>query len=99
MRLIELFSAIVLILRLVPAGGFPNGAGECKGNEAAVGGSHLADDRTVQSGPLDVGDITVILNGVELSPDRVDKFPTNTDLEIVVRGNAVDFKGLLIRLE
>jgi hypothetical protein len=35
---------------------FPYGAGSCIGNEAAVGGSHIADDdRKIQTGSLDVG--------------------------------------------
>jgi hypothetical protein len=97
-----LLSSTILVLFCIQPNvviSFPTGAGGCAGNEAAVGGAHLTDDREVQGGPLDVGDIVVAMNGFILDPITTDSFPINTDIEITVEGNTVDYKGILIRME
>lgn len=103
---------LLLSLQQLPfASSYPNGAGGCEGNKAAVGGSHLTRNVTYNLSLAQLG-IVVTLGSVVLTPvgsnsnssninntNTVALFEANTDYEIQVQATVFQYKGCLIRLQ
>lgn len=80
---------------------YPNGAGGCAGNMAAVGGYHLDDsnNRTVKNGTLKEGAVQVTIGDEMLNPDTVANFTTGEDHTVTIEAIQFSIRGALIRLE
>lgn len=80
---------------------FPNGAGGCAGDMAAVGGYHLdkSNNRTVSTNTLAAGGVDVRIGDVLLDPNAVADFATGQNHTVTVETTQFPIRGTLIRLQ
>lgn len=94
---------LLLLLSLKGTTAYSNGAGECEGGKAAVGGFHLDTSnsaRQVITGSLTEGSVKVIIGADRLIPGSVYELSTQTDyvLEVTTDNALGGYKGILLRL-
>jgi hypothetical protein len=80
---------------------FPTGAGGCIGGGAAVMSKHVtpAEGKTIVTGYLADGGVTLLLNGNPLTSGPAAEFVAATPtLQILTIAGSSDFRGLLVRL-
>lgn len=110
-------SLIILLLKIIICSfgtvvvvvvGYPTGAGSCASGKNAVGGYHLEEQspsggkRTVLSGELSEGSVSVLINNNDDDPlmDVSQPYPLQTQIEYtitVVTTQDPGFKGILLR--
>jgi hypothetical protein len=90
---------------------YPNQAGACHGNQAAVKGSHVSNSyyssdadftkqRPIHSGSLEENEkLQVLMNGVELSSLSTTELLYNTEYFVEILSTTQPFKGVLLRFE
>jgi hypothetical protein len=89
----------VLLLSSFSVTAFPNGAGSCPPDKAAVGGIHL-EASSVTTGSLRDNRLIIEINGRELSTNSTLTLKSGVDHNwILVSNSGAGFRGFLIRLD
>jgi hypothetical protein len=94
-----LLIVIMLFVKNVPA--FPNGAGGCAGDMAAVGGAHLnnTNGRPVSNNTLLAGGVDVRIGNATLDVESSLDLATGVNHTITILSTQFPLRGILIRLQ